>query len=65
MVHTANIFNRITCQQKKERGDDNNKQKVLYYISTGVRKKDRINIIEQLAISKPQQEKQPCNKSIV
>jgi CRISPR-associated endonuclease/helicase Cas3 len=62
---TANIFNRITCQQKKERGDDNNKQKVLYYISTGVRKKDRINIIEQLAISKPQQEKQPCNKSIV
>ena len=52
---TANIFNRIKCQQKKER-DDNNKQKVLYYISRGIRKKDRIKIIDELTPSTKQQE---------
>src|SRR5437870_4150230 len=41
---TANIFNRIKSQHKKEVTDDNNKHKILYYISRGIRKRDRIKI---------------------
>jgi CRISPR-associated endonuclease/helicase Cas3 len=44
---TADIFNRIT----EEVTADNNKQKVLYYISRGIRKKDRIKIIDELTPS--------------
>jgi CRISPR-associated endonuclease/helicase Cas3 len=44
---TANIFNRI----KEEVTADNNKQKALYYISRGIRKKDRIKIIDELTPS--------------
>ena len=61
---TANIFNRIKCQQKKER-DDNNKQKVLYYISTGIRKKNRIKIIDELTPSTKQQENHKVANDII
>jgi CRISPR/Cas system-associated endonuclease/helicase Cas3 len=44
---TANIFNRI----KEEVTADNNKHKILYYISRGIRKKDRIKIIDELTPS--------------
>jgi CRISPR-associated endonuclease/helicase Cas3 len=66
---TANIFNRIKCQQKEENVEEDsknsNEQKVLYYMSTGIRKKDRIRIIDQLTQSKNQQEKQENRKGVI
>jgi CRISPR-associated endonuclease/helicase Cas3 len=66
---TANIFNRIKCQLKKEnvKEDSNgtNERKVLYYISSGIRKKDRITIINKITTSKKQPEKQEDIKGVI
>jgi hypothetical protein len=64
---TANIFNRIKCQLKKENVKEHstNEQKVLYYISSGIRKKDRITIINNLTASKNQSEKQEDLKGVI
>ena len=55
---TANIFNRIKRQrQEKMIGDSYNTRQV-FYISSGIRKKDRIKIINELTPSKEQLENQ-------
>ena len=66
---TANIFNRIKCQLKKKNTEDSkntNEQKILYYISSGIRKIDRIGIIDELTPPKDQQtQKQENRKGVI
>jgi CRISPR-associated endonuclease/helicase Cas3 len=50
---------------KEEVTDDNNKQKVLYYLSRGIRKKDRIKIIDELTPSTKQQDHKVATDIIV